>query len=170
MTKKMRRNPNGACQGDDEIEALYQELLVAFYEDENVEAARAIASRLEAALSNRPEVADSIRAEEIRSITAELQGDLAEAIRYRQREIRMIHELHRLTQDTAAREYVMRQYDYSDLSDRLDLLAILYADQGDYQRAVSTLQESKQLCESHQIEFDGQDLLDEFSQAEARSH
>ena len=58
-----------------------------------------------------------------------------------------------------------RQYDYSDLSDRLDILASLYAERGDLDRAVDLLQESKRFCESHQIPFDGQDLLDEYEQA-----
>jgi len=161
MTRKMPRNHNGSSPVTDPIEALYHELLGAFYEDEDDERARPIASRLEAALKNRPDVADSIRGEEIHSIIAELQGNLAEAIQYREREIQRIHELHSLAQGTPGWDYVRRQYDHGDLSDRLDLLAILYADQGDFKRAVATLQESKQLCESHRIAFDGQDLLQE---------
>ncbi len=163
MTRKVPRNRNGACQVTDEIEALYHELLGAFYEDADDERARPIISRLEAALKDRPEFPDSIRGEEIHSIIAELQGDLAEAVRYREREIRKIHELHRLAEGTPGWDYVLRQYDPSDLSDRLDLLAILYANQGDFQRAIATLQESKQYCESHRIAFDGQDCLDDFT-------
>jgi hypothetical protein len=152
-----------------QIDVLYHDLLGAFYEDENHERARSIAKRLEAILKKEPDVADSIRGQEIRSIIAELAGNLDEAIRCRQREIREIQELHRVTQDTPAWDYALRQYDYSDLSDRLDLLAILYADQGDLKRAVDTLNESKQFCEAHHIEFDGQDLLEEFRQAEANA-
>ena len=169
MTRKMPRNHKGGSPVTDPIEALYHELLDAFYEDEDDERARPIASRLEAALKDRPDYADSIRGEEIHSIIAELQGNLAEAIRHREREIRKIHELHSLAQGTSGWDYVLRQYDHGDLSDRLDLLAVLYADQGDFKQAIATLQESKRLCETHRIAFDGQDLLDECRQAEANA-
>jgi hypothetical protein len=117
-------------------------------------------------LQKEPDVAGSIRGQEIRSIIAELEGNLDDAIRYRQSEIQKIQELHRIARDTPGWEYAFRQYDYSDLRDRLDLLASLYADQGDLKRAVDTLTESRQLCQAHNIEFDGQDLLDEFTRAE----
>src|SRR5689334_5540126 len=125
MTRKVPHSHDVACQGTDEIEALYHDLLEAFYDEEDHERARAIAERLEAVLNGRPDVAGSIRAEEIRSIIAELRGNLDEAIRWRESEIRRISELHSLARDTAGWDYVLRQYDYSDLSDRLDLLAIL---------------------------------------------
>ena len=93
-----------------------------------------------------------------------MRGDLAEAVRRRESEIGKIRQLHSLVEDKPGRDYVFRQYDYSDLSDRLDILATLYAEQGDLDRAVDLLHESKQFCESHQIPFDGQDLLDEYEQ------
>ncbi|HEX7449135.1 MAG TPA: hypothetical protein VF306_16395, partial [Pirellulales bacterium] len=59
---------------------------------------------------------------------------------------------------------------YEDLSDRLDLLAGLYHDNGDLDRAINALQESKQLCEQQCLEFDGGDMLDEYLvESEARS-
>jgi DNA polymerase III delta prime subunit len=169
MTRKTPDNHSASSPATDSIEALHHDLLGAFYEDQDEARARSIATRLEAALKDRPDVADSIRGDEIRSIIAEVKGDLGEAIRSREREIQRIEELHRLARDIPGRDYVFRQYDYSDLSDRLDLLAILYSEQGDLERAISTLQESRRLCESHQIDFDGQDLLDEFIQAGANS-
>ena len=120
---------------------------------------------MEAALARRSDYAGSIRAEEIRSLIAELQGDLAEAIHRRENEIEGIRQLHRLVEDKPGRDFVLRQYDCSDLSDRLDILATLYAEQGNLDRAVDLLHESRQFCESHQIPFDGQDLLDEYEMA-----
>ena len=75
-----------------------------------------------------------------------------------------IRHLHGLVKDNPGRDYVFRQYDYGDLSDRLDILATLYAEQGNLGRAVELLHESRRFCESHQIPFDGQDLLDEYEQ------
>jgi hypothetical protein len=151
----------------DDIEALYSELLHLFYDREDREQAEKLARRLEAALAAPPDIAGSIRAEEVRSLLAELRGDFAEAARSREAEIRKILELHLLSINTPNWPFVFRQYDYSDLSDRLDLLAILYAEQGDLERAVATLLESKQLCEAHQVPFDGKDLLRDFEKARA---
>jgi hypothetical protein len=159
-----RRKP---LDGADDVEALYSQLLHLFYDKADREQAETVARRLEGTLAARPDLAGSIRAEEVRSLLAELRGDLAEAARSREAEIRKILELHLLSVNTPSWPFVLRQYDYSDLSDRLDLLAILYADQGDLDRAVATLQESKQLCESHGVPFDGKDLLRDFEQTRA---
>ncbi|MGA7497752.1 MAG: hypothetical protein WBX00_13595, partial [Isosphaeraceae bacterium] len=90
-----------------------------------------------------------------------------EAIRRRECEIRKILELHSLACGKPGWAYVFRQYDYGDVSDRLDLLASLYANVGDWERAIATLRESKAYCDGHGIPFDGQDLLDEFEQERA---
>ena len=165
MRKVPNRRPKPGRVADG-IEDLYLQFLQAFYEAENRALARQIGVRLQAALAVRPDLGDSIRAEEIRSLLAELRGDVVEAIRSRESEIRKILELHTLAKTTPTRSYVLRHYDYSDISDRLDLLAMLYAEQGNLERAKATLQESKQFCESHHIPFDGQDLLAEFTETE----
>lgn len=162
----MPNKVNRSRQADsaDDVETLYLDLLHSFYEEKDHERARGVAERLEAALAERPDFAGSIRGEEVRSLIAELRGDLAEAVRRRESEIEKIRQLHSLVEDKPGRDYVFRQYDYSDLSDRLDILATLYAEQGDLDRAVDLLHESKRFCESHKIPFDGQDLLDEYEQ------
>jgi hypothetical protein len=165
MTSKAPRHRSKTVSATDEVEDLYLELLKWFYEKDDRNRAEEVARRLEVALANRPEVADSIRGEEIRSLLAELHGDLVEAARSRESEIRKILELHSLAMETPDWAYVFRQYDYSDVSDRLDLLAMLYAEQGDLDRAVKTLQESKLFCQSHGVPFDGQDLLSELEQS-----
>jgi hypothetical protein len=58
-------------------------------------------------------------------------------------------------------QYVSRKYDFDDVSDRLNLLAILYDEQGELERAIAVLMESKQYCASHNIPFDALDLLEE---------
>src|SRR5258707_9827365 len=49
-----------------------------------------------------------------------------------------------------------------DLSDRLDLLAMLYRDSGNLSKAISALEESKRLCDEHGVKFDGYDILEEY--------
>jgi hypothetical protein len=148
----------------DAFDVLYAKLLAAFYGDEDRDAAERIAAQLEAILATESAIASSIRGEEVRSMLAELKGDLPTAIHCREAEIRKILQLHAVTMKPAAWKHVLRQYDFSDVADRLDLLAILYDRHGDLDRAIATLQESQQYCQSHRICFDGQDVLDELEQ------
>ncbi len=167
MNRKKTDQPFDSSKLTEEVETLYASLIDAFYDRGDRERARQIATELQHTLNNRPDVADSIRGEEIRSLIAELDGNLQEAIRRREREIRKILELHGLAYGKPGWAYVFRQYDYGDVSDRLDLLASLYANVGDWERAIATLRGSKTYCDGHGIPFDGQDLLDEFEQERA---
>ena len=168
MGTRARRNGTGLTFEPQQIELLYAELVKLFYDEGNRRQARKVASRLEAALGALPDYAASIRGEEVRSLIAEVRGDFAEAARSREAEIRRILELHALTVNTPDWEYVSRQYDFSDVSDRLDLLAILYDAQGELDRAAATLRESKHYCQSHRIPFDAQDLLDELEESRGK--
>ena len=146
-----------------ELDALYADFLKQFYDEGNDAAAAKIGARLQELLAAEPELADSIRGEEIRSLIAELQGGYPEAIRCREAEIRKILELHSLAVNTPSWEYVSRRYDFSDVSDRLDLLAALYDRVGDANRALATLRESQQYCAAHHIRFDGRELLEDLA-------
>lgn len=88
-----------------------------------------------------------------------MRGDFDSAIRSRQEEIRKILQLHALVQGTSGWAYVFSQYDYRDIRDRL---ATLHSHLRDYPKAVKILNESKVFCDSHEIPFDGGDLLEEF--------
>jgi plasmid stability protein len=140
-------------------------LVRAFYDKNDRPRVEKIAARLEEALAASPEDSCSIRGEEVRSMIAEVRGDFAEAARSREAEIRKILELHALAANTPHWKYAARQYGFSDVSDRLDLLAILYDAQGETDRAVSVLLESKDYCRSHGIRFDAEDLLQELEEA-----
>jgi hypothetical protein len=169
MTSRTQRKDRATKRSADDFDSLYAELLRLFYEQEDRDKALKIAARLEAILESETDAAHSIRGDEVRSLIAELRGDLAEAVQRRQTEIRRILELQTSVLDARTREYVFRQYDYSDVSDRLDILATLYAEQGDLEHAVKVLHESRQFCELHEIPFDGQDLLDEYERARSSS-
>jgi hypothetical protein len=93
------------------------------------------------------------------SLLYEVKRDLRRAIVCRESEIKLIHRLWEISPGTPREESVLKNYGPSDLSDRYDLLAILYHDVGDLDKAIAVLRESKNLCEFHGIRFDGQDLL-----------
>ena len=162
MKSKIPRNRRAATNPVDDLEALHLELLRLYYDEGERNHTRDVADRLEAALLRLPETDDSIFAEEVRSLVAEVRGDLAEAIHSREGEVRKILELHSMTRGTPNWHYALRQYGYGDVSDRLDLLAILHAERGDLRRAVATLRESRAYCQSHQVAFDGKSLLAEY--------
>ncbi len=161
MTSKANQDGTKSVPVSREIESQYLKLVKFFYGRDDFEQSRKIASSLEELLAASPQYSDSIRAEEIRSMIAELRGDLVGATRSREAEIRKILELHALTANTPAWRSVARRYGFSDVSDRLDLLAILYDAQGERDRAILVLLESKHYCESHGIPFDAQDVLHE---------
>ena len=146
----------------DEIDYLYHKLLYWLYDQGDPAKAKPFAERLERLLARAPSSRGTIRGEECRSLICELKQDLPGAIKHREEEVRLIERLHQLACDSPSWHYVQSQYDARDLSDRLDLLAILYHDSGDLEKAIGTLQESKQLCKREGILFDGEDLLQEY--------
>ncbi len=164
MVSKSRTNHKNAGPYANEFDALYLEFVRQFYDKKDRARAKILALRLEKLLATSREFSESIKGEEVRSLIAELRGNLVEAIHSREAEIRKILELHALTINTPAWEHVSRQYDFSDVSDRLDLLAILYDQQGELDRAIAVLMESQGYCESRKIRFDGQALLKELQE------
>ena len=153
----------------DEIGYLYDKLLYWLYQREDSSRSRRYAKRLEPLLRRAAPDHQAIFGEECWSLVYETKGDLRSAIKHRQNEIRLIRRLHNLPRQTAPEELVRKDYGYDDLSDRLDLLAVLYHDSGNIQKAISTLLESKQLCGQHGIKFDGEDILLEYLQEENRN-
>lgn len=158
-TAQSRRKFHGAW---DEIDYLYMKILDWFYGRENRRKALPFCVRLQALLEKTPEAHEAILGAECWSLICEVRGDLAGAIAYREREIEMIKRLHRISVNTPGRDFALRGYDYSDWSDRLDLLAILYHDAGDIAKAIDILKESRRLCKRHGIAFDGKDLLRDY--------
>ncbi len=146
----------------DEIDYLRMKILDWFYGRGNRRKAMPFCARLEALLEKTPDAHEAILGEECWSLICEVRGDLARAIAYREREIELIKRLHRISVNTPGRDFVLRGYDYSDLSDRLDLLAGLYHDAGDLAKAIRILKDSRQLCRRHGIPFDGEDMLREY--------
>jgi hypothetical protein len=152
----------------DEIQYLYDKLLYWLYQREDRGKARPYADRLDHLLAKADPHGEAIFGEECRSLIFETKGNLPQAIRHREKEIRLIRQLHDLSRPGARRDLVLRDYGYGDLSDRLDLLATLYHDSGNWNKAIAALQESKRLCTRHGIPFDGDDLLREYLEENRR--
>lgn len=148
----------------DEIDYLYHKLLYWFYQREDARRARPFARRLKRLLKKAAAGQEAIFPEGCWALLHEVDGDLPKAIEHRAREIDLIKRLHKITRKTPSQDFVLDRYGYDDLSDRLDLLAILYHDSGDLNKAISTLRESKEFCDRHGIPFDGKDLLKDYLQ------
>jgi len=162
MKNKAPRSRRNFAGRWDEIGYLYDKLLYWLYERGDVRRASAFSERLARLLHKVAPDHEAIFAEECWSLIWEARGDFRRAIKYRQSEIRLIERLHRLAIGTPQQDIVLNRYGYADLSDRLDLLAILYHDSGNPSKAIAVLRESERLCKKHSIPFDGQDVLDEY--------
>jgi tetratricopeptide (TPR) repeat protein len=153
----------------DEIGYLYDKLLYWLYQREDAGKARPYAERLAKLLRKATPNHEAIFGEECWSLVYETKGDLRRAIEHRENEVRLIRRLHELARNATQPEVVLKDYGYDDLSDRLDLLATLYHASGDLDKAITTLQESKKLCEAHGIKFDGEDMLQEYLEEKRNS-
>jgi hypothetical protein len=151
----------------DEIGDLYDQLLYSLYRQEDARQARQFADQLEQLLPKADPTHDAIFSEECWSLVFEAKGKLEKAITHREREIDLIRCLHKISRGKPDEELVFSQYGYDDLSDRLNLLAILYHDAGDADKAIRTLEESKRLCADRGITFDGKEMLREYSEERA---
>jgi hypothetical protein len=145
-----------------QIGRIYDKLVYWLYQRHDERRAQPYADRLRLWLADCGSEVGSIFVEDCWSLIHQAKGDLAKAIKHRENEIRLMRRLHELAQNTAGANFVFRQYSYADLRDELDLLAILYHDSGDLDKAISVLQKSKNLCQKHGIRFDGEDILREY--------
>jgi tetratricopeptide (TPR) repeat protein len=149
-------------RGTVDMGKLYEKLLTLLYEQQDVLRARPVADRLAGLLARFNPSPESIFVEECRSLVCEARGDLPCAIKHRENQIQLIRQLHEGMEGTEHEDYILGQYDYEDLSLALRLLAMLYHESGDLEKAVQTLDESLQVGAEHGIEFDADDLLEEY--------
>jgi hypothetical protein len=146
----------------DQIDYVYHKLLYWLYEREDKVRARHYAKRLAQLLPATSFGNNAIFPEECWSLIFEAMEDLAKAIKHRENEIRLIKRLHVVSSGTRQQDLILRLYGFDDLSDRLDLLAALYHDNGNLAKAISILHESRQICDRHGLSFDGEDILREY--------
>jgi tetratricopeptide (TPR) repeat protein len=146
----------------DAIEYFYHKILYWFYQRRDRAQAMRFCDRLERILRRTPSAHEAILGEAAWCLLYEVKGNLPKAIHCRESEIKLIKRLWEISRGTPGEEFVFQQYDASDLSDRYDLLAILYHDAGDLDKAIQILRESEQLCKEHGIRFDGKDLMRDY--------
>jgi hypothetical protein len=141
---------------------LYQKILYWLYGRGDRRRALAFRDRFDGLLRETDSGHEAIFGEECWSILYELDEDFRGAIRHRERELELILNLWEVSEHSPAKDFVLSRYGTEDLCDRLDLLATLYHDVGDLDRAIVLLAESKRLCESTGSRFDGEDLLRQY--------
>ena len=146
----------------DRIRDLYNKLLHWLYAQEDVSKAQRCAHRLERLLTLADPAHETIFGQECWSLIYEASGNLQKAIEHRKKEIELIQRLQAISHNQPYEAVAVKDYGPSDLSDRLNLLATLYHDSRDLRNAISTLEESKQLCTNSAITFDGEDLLRDY--------
>ena len=170
----MKRKPitDGAKSADtwEQISQMYDRLVYWLYERQDADRARSYADRLEKTLARNETEAGAIFAEECRSLIYEARGDGKQAIKHREKEIALIRRLHARARNTLNERYVFRQYSYADLRDRLEVLAMLYREQGDVDKAVATLQRAKHFCKKHRVSFTAEAILQEYQEDKQISH
>ncbi|HEV2950368.1 MAG TPA: hypothetical protein VGX70_23510 [Gemmataceae bacterium] len=145
-----------------DIDDLYRHLLCWHYDRQNTRKARQLAGRLKRHLLATSSDEHTILGEGAWALVLECLGDLPGAIKHREKEIQLIKRLLQISSKSPNPKVILKYYDYSDLSDRLDLLAILYHDTGNLDQALKILRQSKQICEKHEIAFDGKNLWKDY--------
>jgi len=146
----------------DEINYLRDKLLYWLYRRQDSARSRVFAERLARLLRKADSDRASILGQECRSLVYEAQGDPPRAISHREDEMRLIRRLHEISVGTATEATALDGYDFADLSDRLDLLAVLYHENGQLDKALQALNASQGLAAEHGFKFDGADLLREY--------
>lgn len=126
--------------------------------------ARPFAKRLERLLRREATSHETIKGEECWSLVHELKGNLRKAIEYRKSEIRLMKRLLAARSREEKAGAGGRHYwpdDYSDLADRLALLAMLYTRAGDTKSAVASIKAAARLAETHGFVLESQELFDD---------
>ncbi len=167
MSNRKLTNRRGPSILKPDIDRSYDKLVYWLYERRDYRRAKLFADRLATALESRPDVG-KIFVEDCWSLIYEARQDLPKAIKHREKEIRLISKLHELARDADFGDFVLRQYDFADLRDSLDTLAMLYHDAGNITKAVRILYQSKSLCKSQQIKFDSASVLKEWEAIAAK--
>jgi hypothetical protein len=145
-----------------EIDDLFHRVLELVYEKERPDKAAPFAVRLLRLLDKHDPSAETLLGMSGRWLVAEMDNDLEEAIRFREKELGVLR-------DQMAKGIVNTgALDADDFSDRLDLLASNYLDVGRYKDALAALAESEAFCKEHGIPFDGKDIRADVKRAMRR--
>jgi hypothetical protein len=153
---------NGTPHVWHEIDDLYHKVLELVYEKDDVRKAAPFAIRLLRLLDKHDPKAETLLGMSGRWLIAEMDGDLEETIRYREKELAILR--HHIDKGILSRSGL----EADDFSDRLDMLASDYLDVGRYEDALAALAESEDFCKVHGIPFDGKSIRDDVKRAMRR--
>lgn len=134
------------------IDELFHKVLDRFYNEKRRVRPFPTALHLLRLLDKYDPRAETLLGMSGRWLVAEVDGDLSEAIRYREMEL------------TALRRHIADGLigsgglDADEFSDRLDLLASAYLDAERYDDALRLLDESESFCTAHGVPFDGEEI------------
>jgi hypothetical protein len=117
------------------------------------------AKRLATLLTQEASAGATPFTEGVWALLCEVQEDLAAAIVHREKEIRLLKRLFEVAIAQANFDLVVAYYDYQDLVDRLDKLAVLYRGAGRIDDAIKTCEEARRLAATHGLKFAGEALL-----------
>lgn len=163
---ELSRNETAQVNHWPRIKDLYYDLIDAWFGDEDSRHSRRLANRLHRLIELDDPKQTAILGQDCRALIRDVHGDLEGAIRHRLKEIRFRKRLLQTMPPPGKRSEVQKialnGYDFADLADRYDLLAILYHDAGQLKKALKALWQSRELCELHGVKFDGKDLLRDY--------
>jgi hypothetical protein len=163
MKRDLPTSKNGSIPSRLRLDQLYDRLLFWLYERPSIARSRKYAEQMAERLEDDVRQEGTIFLEECRALVCEALGNLRGAIKHRKNEVELIRKLHFMANHKSQKATIHRKYGYSDLRDRLTLLAVLFHDCGKLQEARNTLLEAKQLCRSRKIDFEDEDLLAEYT-------
>jgi len=162
MTKATNTTPGYGRTVWHDISDLYHQVLDLFYVKQDRDKALGPALRLLRLLDKHDPNAEALLGMSGRWLVAELDGDIAEAVRWREREIAALRDqIAKGLLETGA-------FTADEFSDRLDLLASNYLDLKRYDDALAALAESEAFCKGHGIPFDGKEIRADVKRAMRR--
>jgi hypothetical protein len=158
MTTKNKNNGTDKVKWA-EAKNLYVQLLQSFYERNEKAKTKSFALSLLRLIDTLDPSSKTLPGNEYRALIAEIDGDVDEAIRYREVLVSKIDEYartHRL------KDIAIEPGDYAD---QLDLLAILYCQSGRLSDAETAIEKSASICQEAGVPFDGKDVLKQIERA-----
>jgi len=135
-----------------EAKSLYVRLLHSFYERNELAKSKSIALSLLRMIDLLDPLSTTLPGNEYRALIAEIDGDLDEAIRYREVLVKKIDEYAKAKR---LQDLALKPDDYAD---QLDLLAALYCENGRLSEAEAAISKSEKFCAEAGIPFDGKDV------------
>jgi hypothetical protein len=143
-----------------EAKNLYVRLLHSFYERNEIAKSKSFALSLLRMIDSLDPLGKTLPGNEYRALIAEIDGDIEGAIHYREVLVKLIDKYARVKR---LQDLALNPDEYAD---QLDLLAILYCQNGRLTEAEATIKKSERICLEAGILFDGKDVRKQIERAQ----